>query len=52
VIKCFELFEDEKRYYLIIELLNGRKIYEELTLRINLKKKMHPKFLNKLLILL
>ena len=30
IIKLYELFEDDKRFYLIMEKVDGNELYEEL----------------------
>ena len=33
IIKLYEFYEDEKRYYLVTELCTGGELYDEITLR-------------------
>jgi calcium-dependent protein kinase len=36
IIKIYEIYEDEKRFYLITELCSGGELYDELTDKIKL----------------
>jgi calcium-dependent protein kinase len=33
VIKLYEMYEDEKRYYLVTELCTGGELFDEITIR-------------------